>query len=178
MVLGASRSAAQFYEVPVVDVVASAGDAILLQRPDWYFLAEERSLDLFESERAEARMLGTKVVLNGQLRKKIRNKFGENFIFPCDEYINEFTNGSVMSSYKRYRPGHYAHTFAGGFALQWAVNHGATEVHMFGMKGYTGGVDYFDGRYGNATGPKRTKHTTCHRIHVIFEPLLFFLFFV
>ena len=169
MVLGASRSAAQFYEVPVVDVVASAGDAILLQRPDWYFLAEERSLDLFESERAEARMLGTKVVLNGQLRKKIRNKFGENFIFPCDEYINEFTNGSVMSSYKRYRPGHYAHTFAGGFALQWAVNHGATEVHMVGMEGYTGGVDYFDGRYGNDRGAKTTKRSYCHLIQRIVD---------
>ncbi len=177
MVLGASPSAPEFHMIPDIDVVASAGDGILLQRPDYYFLTEEISLDLFESERFEARMLGTKVVLNGQLRKKIRSKFGENFVFPCDEYIDEFSDGSYMSSYKRYRPGQYAHACAGCLALQWAVNHGATEVHMVGMEGYAGGVDYFDGRRGNDGSAKATRQSYRHLIQRIVDTHLDIKFF-
>lgn len=149
MVLGASPSAPEFHSIPNIDVVVSAGDGILLQRPDYYILTEENSLKLYHDERAEARELGTKVIIRDELRDIFRDKQGNDFDFPCDGYITGFTNGSIFRSHMWYEPGRYAHTCAGCLALQWAVNHEATEVHMVGMEGYTGGVDYFTGRNGN-----------------------------
>ncbi len=157
MVLGASPSAPQFHTVPNVDVVVSAGDGILLQRPDYYILTEEVSLRRYHDERYEARALGTKVIIRDGLRSVFRDKFGSDFDFPCDGYISDFTNGSYQHSHKWYEPGRYAHCCAGILALQWAVNHGATEVHMVGMEGYTGGVDYFNGNHGNDKSARVTQ---------------------
>ena len=157
MVLGASPSAPEFHKVPNVDVVASAGDGILLQRPDYYILTEEVSLRRYHDERYEARALGTKVIIRDGLREVFRTKMGSSFDFPCDGYISDFTSGSYQRSHKCYTPGKYAHSCAGCLALQWAVNHGATEVHMVGMEGYTGGIDYFNGNQGNDKSARVTQ---------------------
>ena len=157
MVLGASPSAPEFHSIPNVDVVASAGDGILLHRPDYDILTEEVSLRKYHAERYEARKLGTKVFIRDGLRSVFRDKFGSDFDFPCDGYISDFTNGSYHNSHKWYEPGRYAHSCAGNLALQWAVNHGATEVHMVGMEGYTGGIDYFNGNQGNDKSARVTQ---------------------
>ena len=157
MVLGASPSAPEFHTVPNVDVVVSAGDGILLQRPDYYILTEEVSLRRYHDERHKARALGTKVIIRDGLRSVFRDKMGSDFDFPCDGYISDFTNGSYKHSHKWYVPGKYAHSCAGCLALQWAVNHGAIEVHMVGLEGYTGGVDYFNGNQGNDLSARVTQ---------------------
>ena len=153
MVLGASPSAPDNYRRPDVDIVAAAGDSIQLCRPDYYFIGEERSLDLYVEERAAARAAGTKVVVAEPLLKRLAER---NIDFPHDEVI-EYCPGNYMHAWRIWIPGRYARMCAGGLAFQWAANHGATEIHMVGMEGYTGQVDYFTGQHGNAKGPRMTE---------------------
>lgn len=156
LVLGASPSAPDFYKIPDVDFITSAGDAILLCRPDWYFVNERRSLDLHKQERAEARAKGTRVVIQRSFRKLIKYHDDSNFCFPYDDCIEDFSYGSIWRSHEYWTPGRYSQSSSGCLALQWAVNHGATEVHMVGMEGYTGGVDYFTGTKGSELGARWT----------------------
>jgi hypothetical protein len=157
MVLGASPSAPSYFEIPDVDVIASAGAAILLYRPDWYFIFERDPLWLHEDRLKDARANGTKVVVNGGWREYIKKTKGEDYEYPCDEWIDDYCYGGVFNSHRHWTPGIYAQTVGGCLALQWAVNHGAKEVHIVGLEGYTGEVDYFTGERGNATGLRLTR---------------------
>lgn len=198
MVLGSSPTASEFYSHPEVDLIGSAGDAITLVRPDYYFVTELDSLPRFVEERKKARSAGTKVIVSeerigniagpnprgtSEVRKLAQEwrllqdkpatarvdeivgrlislgswvrggvgRRGSNiFVFPHDEWM-EFNDigATFIESWKVWEHGMYCQSNAGILALQWAVNHGATEVHMVGMEGYTGGIDYFTGEKGN-----------------------------
>ncbi len=208
MVLGSSPTAREFYGHPEVDLIGAAGDAITLCRPDYYFVAELRSLVMFVEERAAARKAGTKVILsetrvgnvggppprcppeakklesewrdikraslNGEIDRDrlaeierhlielgswvledVGTRGSHIFDFPHDGWMEYVDTGAThLGAYKAWEPGLYCQAVAGILALQYAVNHGATEVHMVGMEGYTGGVDYFTGKRGAERGAK------------------------
>lgn len=156
MVLGASPSAPEYHKEPDVDAVASAGDAILLRRPGFYFINEQGALWKHANKLSEARQLGTQVILADHLYQVIRQRKGPAYSYPCDMFLKLYP----ISCYKSWRIwvlGLYVPMCGGGMALQWAINHGATEVHMVGMEGYTGGADYFAGQAGTDDGPAYNK---------------------
>lgn len=170
MILGASPSAPDYHRVPDVDVVASAGDAILLRRPDFFFVVEEESMFRYEKERAFARLLGTKVVIKedllGDFMERARKKgvINYEYKYPYDEAIPCIGKMAFERSWKRWKPGRYVASCAGLLAMQYAVNHNACEIHMIGMQGYSDGIDYFNGRRGTKGGARYTR--------VAYEPLV------
>ena len=157
MVLGSSPSAPSYFQIPDVDVIASAGAAILLCRPDWYLIFERDALWLHEDKLKDARANGTKVIVNGAWRKHLKTTKGEDYEYPCDEWIDDFCKGSVFRSHLYWTPGLYAEAVGGCLALQLAVNHGAKEIHVVGLEGYSGEVDYFTGQRGTYIGPRLTR---------------------
>lgn len=156
MVLGSSPSAKEFHEVPQVDRVVSAGDAILLQRPDYYVLSEECSVLRFEEERAEMRKKGTQVVVIERLvdgKSKLNflaSRTPKGFVVPHDISL-PMRRARIAQDWQLWRPGSYICGTAGSIALQFAVNNFPSEVHLVGMEGYLGEehVDYFSGQKGN-----------------------------
>lgn len=155
MIMGSSPTAPDFHNIPDVDYVASSGDAILLREPDYYFIIEPSALWRWAEERFQAHKNGTKVVVHGDLpklvnRAKFRGYLKEEYKVPFDELL-PVTHGGMKDWQQWYR-GTYVNCCSGVMALQYAANRvpAPTEIHMVGMEGYTGGVDYFT---GDSTGP-------------------------
>lgn len=152
MVLGASPTSKKHHETPKVDTVAGAGSSITFHHPDWFFIIEERSLMLYPDDLKTARLNGTKVVIKKHLIKHCLEKmYRERRIaspdYPHDLALDLF--GGFKNGWRVWEPGMYVNCTAGAFALQFAVNHNPAEIHMVGLEGYTGGVDYFDGKTSN-----------------------------
>lgn len=176
MVLGASPTAPKYHTVPEVDVVIAAGDGILLQRPDFIVITEERCLFNHLDKQKEYQAQGTKVILHDLL---VRDRAGapsgamtraykeghveEGFKYPYDELVRCSGKPAPMFQFKKawtlWKPGGCVICCSGMVALQYALNHGATELHMVGMEGYTGGVDYFSGRKSNRFAHLLTRDT-------------------
>ena len=151
MVLGSSPTAPDHYQTPDVDVIAVAGDGILLvPGPDYYLISEATALWRREAQMKEARKLGTWVVMGKDMSRAIGKYAGKDYKYPCDEIID-----GRLRVYD-WKPGHYVRTCGGGIALQWAVNHGAGEIHLVGLEGYKGKgePDYFTGQKGHPNGLK------------------------
>ena len=138
MVLGASPCAAECHCIPEVDAVAAAGASILIHRPDFYFIYENDALWKHMDELAEARQLGTKVILGWNLWDTLKHSTPPIYDYPCDDYLPLKKCINSKEPEKAWKPGVYVPICGGGLALQWAVNHGASEIHLVGMEGYRG----------------------------------------
>ncbi len=144
MVLGSSRSAEHFHLTPQVDCIVSAGDAILLQRPDYYCISEESSLDTQPEAQIEARYYGTKVVIMGQMLPKLEREGKRPMLWPFPHDISIwFDHLYAAKVWHLWKPGTYVDSMSGAFALQFAANHKPSEIHVVGMEGYVGSGDYF-----------------------------------
>lgn len=153
MVLGSSPSAPEHCNTPEIDFTISSGDGIILRHPDYYFIMEESALWRRVDERYEAQRNGTKIVLSQYLVQLLRGKKYQDFLdrthqklFPYNELIR-FDPLSRPETWKTWRRGNYVAACSGVLCLQFAVNHGATEIHMVGMEGYAPGdvSNYFTG---------------------------------
>ena len=131
MVLGASPTAPNYCDLDV-DVVIAAGDGITLRHPDYYIVCEPRGMNRYIRRRKDERRLGMKVI--------VTHHFG-GCKFPYDIVVNVV---AVYDSSNWHR-GQYMAGPSGVLGLQYAVNNGATEVHLVGMEGYTSNADYFTG---------------------------------
>ncbi len=165
MVLGASPSAEKYHSVPEADAVAAAGASILIHRPDFYFVNEVGSLWKYTEELDEARRLGTKVILSRKLRNYLSNNKPPSYRYPCDEFLDTKECNDEEPA-REWELGSYVPICGGVLALQWALNHGASEIHLVGMEGYGGPEDviYFNGGYGTNHSENYTKN--------IYAPLL------
>lgn len=144
MVLGSSPSAPYYFGSIQSDRVISSGDGILLIRPDYYLVNEYNALDRHETIRLRCQAQGTKVLVSDYV--DLHKHLG----YAVDEVIPLLVPGEDLdNSWKRWEPGRYVFSVSGAVGLQYAVNHGATEIHMVGMEGYTGGADYFTGQIGH-----------------------------
>jgi len=157
MVLGSSPSAPEHHNTPDVDVSISSGDGILLRSPTYYLIVEESAIWRHPKERQRAQNDGTKVLLTDNLVNSVRGAKFQKFLdrtskymFPYDELVR--CNVPIRkNSWKSWRRGSYIRSCSGVVALQYAINHGATDIHMVGMEGYTAleGPQYFNGQPAN-----------------------------
>lgn len=155
MVLGASPSAQEYK--PVVDCVAGAGKSLLFYRPDYYFIVEVQSLWLHPTELASARAKGTKIVIKKFLIPHVIEKLQAEGKYSGD-YPHDFAI-DLKDNWEDWEPGIYVDSFSGAVALQWAVNHEATEIHLVGCEGYRGPEynDYCDGTKTNKHGKTKSE---------------------
>lgn len=157
MILGASPSAQDNCLLPVVDFVAGAGKSILFYRPDYYFIIERRSLWLHPEELKLARVNGTKVIVRKFLIPNVIEKLQAEGKYSGD-YPHDFAI-NLKNDWKDWEPGDYVNANSGAVALQWAINHGATEIHLVGCEGYRGPghIDYCDGTASNKHNKQRSE---------------------
>ena len=152
MVLGSSPTAAKYCTAVEVDRVVSAGEALTLRRPDVYIIAEINRLHTHEKLKREIRKKGTLIYVSGCIYSHIEKHLDGQY--PCDGYLPCVIDNE--KHWNRWEPGLYVMTCSGATAVQYAVNHGAEEIHLVGMEGYRGPgeVTYFTGEKGSEQGVK------------------------
>lgn len=146
MCMGASMCAPKYKDLDV-DYVTSAGDAIALRKPHYYMLHESANLkryvklmQRYRSTDDDGGFRTTICITDGLLNQK-------GWWKEYDEVLPLCTHERVPSwlIWDAWEPGKYCPGMTGLLAVQYAVNHGAREVHLVGMEGYTGKDDYFMG---------------------------------
>ncbi len=150
IVAGSSPSAEQWIG-PALDAVPKAkiittnrGSKLFADRqPDVYFFGDEYLDDpeQFKEHRETARKLKAKGARIVGLNRTGKVKAAWDI-----EWIDEFLTVDVgpWSPWK-FIKGHYtAVRLSGLFCLQYAINHGATSIHLVGMEGYGDDEHYFD----------------------------------
>lgn len=155
MILGSSPSGPDDYQIPKVDVIAAAGASITFCQPNYFFIVEVRSLWDYHKELLEAQANGTKIIVRKHLIEKIlKNRTADGRYIPpiAGKYPGRFpydilidlVEGDELKIWENWTPDKYILGNAGMIALHWALNHGATEIHMVGMEGYRGPpyIDY------------------------------------
>ncbi len=109
-------------------------------RPDVYFLTDSYGCQIYHDQAMAAQQRGTWLVTPNREARALKTRRVDQF----DEFAGGFEG-----------------TLSGLMCLEYAVHHGARQIHLVGMNGYTGekNGDYFDGHEPTNTGAKRITHT-------------------
>jgi len=154
IVLGCSPSAPRYFrqvqaEHPGATVITcNAGWRIAT--PDVYFVYDRVACAQYRDQCIRMHSLGVHLVTLARHPQALRERQIEWF----DEYLHL---EPVTPEKTVFTKGNYPQcNLSGLFCLCYAINNGASHVHVVGMEGYThhqnNGVAYFDGRRGNGSG--------------------------
>lgn len=122
-------------------------------RPDVYFLTDSCGCRLYHDQAMDAQRRGSRMVTLRREIGPLKDRGLESF----DEFVPA-GSAKVCNQFVR---GMYTAGLTGLLCLQYAINHGAKQVHMVGMNGYIGGsgVDYFESDGPANLGITKRSHT-------------------
>lgn len=150
LVLGSGPGAREHYERAreQCGVVATCGTGIEIEpSPDYYWMTDTLSAILNGSAAIHARdQHGTQIITGVHTMERVPG---------LGPYVDHIVRYSTQHE-TEWTPGEYHNGRTSGcFLVQWAVNHGAREVHLVGMGGYRSSegqitVDYDNGKRGVA----------------------------
>jgi hypothetical protein len=162
-VVGGGPSAPRIKEIlPGLIGTAAAGESINLFDPDYYFIVEEGDFIVrgefpkVARDKAEAllkaRDRGTKVLIDSRLIHVMKRAYAtgvweRGFQYPYDDVIHVVGEGPNPSkAWYVWQRGMYVSSTSGVLALQHVVRGSPGHVHLLGMEGYGGEIDYFHDR--------------------------------
>lgn len=130
-------------------------------RPDVYWLSDMHACQIYHDQAMAAQARGTRLVTMRREPRALRERRLDRF--------DQFVPGGSGGAYNQFVRGAYTAGLSGLLCLSYAIHHGARQIHLVGMNGYTGqaGEDYFAGHEPGNPGPGRQSHTAA-----IIEPFV------